>query len=136
MVPRTGDYRVASTPGEQIPYLVVGEDGIPVEPVREYLLELFTSDCSPLTVKSYAFDLLDWFRFLSRVGVPLGPADRRQVRDWVLDARSKAIDPIPEGRRHSDRRTQRRSPLEPRRPGPRGTYRHKQGQRIPEGHSR
>ena len=28
-----------------------------------YLRELAASDCSPLTLRSYAFDLLRWFRF-------------------------------------------------------------------------
>ena len=31
-----------------------------------YLRELAASDCSPLTLRSYAFDLLRWFRFLRR----------------------------------------------------------------------
>jgi integrase len=189
MVPRAGDYRVVSMPGEQLAYMLVDADGTPVEAVRDYLIELFASDCSPLTVKSYAFDLLDWVRFLARVGVSRDQADRRHVRDWVLDARTKVnpqrrhradrppagsvnlrngkpslrngyaaatinhrlavvsgfydharhlgqgptIDPIPENGRRSTRSTRRRSPLEPRRPGPRGMYRQKQEQRIPRG---
>ena len=80
MVHRAGDYRVVSSPGEQIPYMLVGADGTPVEAVRDYLLELLASDCSPLTVKSYAFDLLAFCRRYGIVPVrvtaePAGPAD-------------------------------------------------------------
>ena len=60
MLPQAGDFRVVCTPDGQLPYMLVGPAGTPVEPVRDYLLELFASDCSPLTIKSYAFDLLDW----------------------------------------------------------------------------
>jgi hypothetical protein len=61
--------------------VLVDNDGTPVESVRDYLLELLASDCSPLTVKSYAFDLLNWFRFLASVGVQWDQADRGHVRD-------------------------------------------------------
>jgi hypothetical protein len=32
--------------------------------VADYLRELSASDCSPLTIRCYAFDLMSWFRFL------------------------------------------------------------------------
>ena len=35
-----------------------------VEPVTAFLRELVANDCSPLTIRSYAHDLLRWFRFL------------------------------------------------------------------------
>jgi hypothetical protein len=69
MLPQAGDFRVVYTPDGQLPHMLVSPAGTPVEPVRDYLLDLFASDCSPLTTKSYAFDLLDWFRFLVNVGV-------------------------------------------------------------------
>src|SRR5260370_14974729 len=187
MLPQVGDFRVVSTPGGQLPDMRVGRAGTPVEPVREYLLELFASDCSPLTIKSYAFDLLDWFRFLVNVGVSWDQGDRRHVRDWVLETKVKvnpqrhhrsdrpsagsvnprtgkpslrggyaaatinhrlavvagfyehqhrmgrgpAVNPVPVHGRRGDHRNQRRSPLEPWRPGPRGAYRQKQQHRIP-----
>jgi hypothetical protein len=43
----------------------VGRDGEPVGSVQDYLAELLAGDCSPLTLRSSAFDLLDWFRFLA-----------------------------------------------------------------------
>src|SRR5437870_6307116 len=90
MLPLAGDFRVVCTPDGQLPYMLVGPDGTPVEPVRDYLLELLASDCSPLTIKSYAFDLLGWFRFLVNVGVSWDQADRLHLRDWVLEQRSKS----------------------------------------------
>ncbi len=51
MLPQAGDFRVVCTPDGQLPYMLVGPAGTPVEPVRDYLLELFASDCSPLTIK-------------------------------------------------------------------------------------
>ena len=71
MLPQVGDFRVVCTPDGQLPYMLVDPAGTPVEPVRDYLLELFASDCSPLTIKSYAFDLLDWST-LNATTVPTG----------------------------------------------------------------
>jgi integrase len=89
MASTTGDFTVAATPGDQVPYALVGPDGEPVEPVQDYLVELLAADCSPLTLRSYAFDLLDWFRFLADAGVGWQHATRAHVRDWVLGLRSR-----------------------------------------------
>lgn len=70
------------------PYVLVNAEGEVVEPVSEYLLDLLASDCSVATVKSYAYDLLDWFRFLALSDVSWGDADHVQVRDYVLRLRS------------------------------------------------
>jgi hypothetical protein len=64
MARTTSDFTVVPTPGEQVLYALVGPGGEPVASVRDYLAELLAADCSPLTLRSYAFDLLDWFRFL------------------------------------------------------------------------
>lgn len=74
---------VASDP----PFLLTGAGG-PINPVTDYLLELSASDCSRLTIKSYAFDLLDWFRYLDRVEILWDRAEREHVRDYVLGLRS------------------------------------------------
>jgi hypothetical protein len=59
MASTTSDFTVVPTPGGQVAYALVGPDGKPVEPVQDYLTELLAADCSPLTLRSYAFDLLD-----------------------------------------------------------------------------
>jgi integrase len=84
-----GEYRVVEASGGGGPsYLLVGPRGAPVEPVTQYLLELLASDCSPATVKSYVFGLLDWYRFLGRAYALWDRADRQHVRDYVLHLRS------------------------------------------------
>jgi integrase/recombinase XerC len=89
MTATTGDYTVVATPSEQVPYALLGPLGEPVEPVQDYLAELLAADCSPLTLRSYAFDLLDWFRFLAAAGARWQHATRAHVRDWVLSLRGK-----------------------------------------------
>jgi hypothetical protein len=44
-----------------------------------YLRELAASDCSPATLRSYAFDLLRWFRFLHRQYTPSERAERLEM---------------------------------------------------------
>jgi len=46
------------------PFELVGPDGEPVVPVGAYLRELQGRGRSESTQRSYAFDLLRWFRFL------------------------------------------------------------------------
>ena len=54
---------------------MLGEDGVPVEPVERYLAFLTDVERSPNTVKAYAHDLKDWFVFLAGRGL-----DWREVR--------------------------------------------------------
>ncbi|MGH9058413.1 MAG: tyrosine-type recombinase/integrase, partial [Acidimicrobiales bacterium] len=72
-----------STDNAMLPYLVVDASGTPVEAVSEFLRELVACDSSPTSVRSYAFDLLRWFRFLAAVGVDWSRASRVEVRDFV-----------------------------------------------------
>lgn len=51
-------------------YLVLDGMGARVEPVVQYLRDLAPSDNRPLTCRSYAFDLLRWFRVLWLLEVP------------------------------------------------------------------
>ncbi len=69
-------------------YHVCAPDGTVVEPVTTYLLELTASDYSPASVKSYAYALLDWFRFLHAINRVWCDAGRATVRDYVLHLRA------------------------------------------------
>jgi len=62
---------------------VFGPDGQPSSAVRRFLSDLSASDCAVSTTRSYAYDLLRWFRFLSAVDVEWRQATRREVRDFV-----------------------------------------------------
>jgi len=52
--------------------------------IDEFLRDLSASDCSPATSRSYAYDLLRWWRFLDAVGARWSTAQRQDVRDLVL----------------------------------------------------
>lgn len=66
-LPRVGAVR-AGTPAT-LPWWVVDAAGREVEPVSRYLRDLALGDMSPATGRSYAHDLLRWFRLLWLVDV-------------------------------------------------------------------
>jgi len=76
--------RVEEVPGELVPYRLVDASGAEVAAVSEFLRNLTASDCSPGTVRSYAFELLGWVRFLDAVGVLWDRASRAEARDYAL----------------------------------------------------
>ncbi|MDQ6782988.1 MAG: site-specific integrase [Actinomycetota bacterium] len=67
--------RVVVPDSQRESWTVLGECGLPVEPVERYLAYLSDIERSPNTVKAYAHDLKDWFVFLVERGL-----DWRQVR--------------------------------------------------------
>ncbi|MEU9800806.1 tyrosine-type recombinase/integrase [Streptomyces sp. NPDC051000] len=66
-----------------VPWLVVGPDGVPVGPIRRYLRD-FTARNRPGSVRSYAYGLLRWWRWLQAVGVEWDRATTAEARDLVL----------------------------------------------------
>ena len=67
---------------EGLPYRVVFPDS--EHPVASsFLRDLAASDCSPATLRSYAYDLLRWFRFLHDRFVQWEKAERLDVRALV-----------------------------------------------------
>ncbi len=81
-------YEVLEVLDREPAYLLHAPDGTVVGPVRDYFLDLVASDCSPATVKSYAYALLDWFRFLHAASIQWDEARREHVRDYVLHLRA------------------------------------------------
>jgi integrase/recombinase XerD len=73
-----------------VPWLVVDPDGVPVEPVRRFLADFVARDNSPGSVRSYAYGLLRWWRWLRAVGVEWDKATPAEVRDLVLWLRQAA----------------------------------------------
>src|SRR6266536_1467418 len=61
-VPQIGAVVAGSTP--LMPYVVVDGAGAGVDVVNEYLRDRMLGDVSPLTCRSYGYDLLRWFRLL------------------------------------------------------------------------
>ena len=77
------------------PYRLVDSGGGVVASVTQFLHELQAGGRSPSTQRSYALDLLRWFRFLWAVGVPWGQATRCEARDfcrWLLIAGKPGAD--------------------------------------------
>lgn len=67
-VPRVG--RVIRAETSYPRYVVLDAAGALLEPVVQYLRDVALSDNRPLTGRSYAFDLLRWFRVLWFLDVP------------------------------------------------------------------
>lgn len=76
----------------QLPFfLVVDPAGAEVEPVTRYLRDLALSDMSPLTSRSYGYDLLRWFRVLWALEVDWERATGSEVDllvGWMKTARN------------------------------------------------
>lgn len=64
------------------PYRLVDHEGGVVTSVTAFLHELQAAGRSPATQRSYALDLLRWFRFLWAVEVSWGQATRCEARDF------------------------------------------------------
>ena len=59
-VPQIGAVVAGSTP--LMPYVVVDGAGAGIDVVNRYLRDRMLGDVSPLTCRSYGYDLLRWFR--------------------------------------------------------------------------
>jgi integrase/recombinase XerD len=67
-----------------VPWLVIGPDGNPVEPVQRFLRDFVARGNRVGSVRSYAYGLLRWWRWLGAVGVDWDKATSAEVRDFVL----------------------------------------------------
>ncbi len=81
IVPRWG--RVTAVKGV-VPWLVVDPADVPVEPIRRFLSDFLARDNSPGSVRSYAYGLLRWWRWLQAVEVEWDQATSAETRDLVL----------------------------------------------------
>jgi hypothetical protein len=81
-VPRVG--RVIEVTGAALPYRLLDAGGAEVAVVSEFLHDMLADDASPASLRSYAYDLLAWFRFLWAVDVPWDRAGRVEARDFAL----------------------------------------------------
>jgi integrase/recombinase XerD len=80
-IPRWG--RVVRADGT-VPWLVVDPDGVAVEPIRRFLLDFVARDNRAGSVRSYAYVLLRWWRWLRAVEVAWDKATPAEARDLVL----------------------------------------------------
>jgi site-specific recombinase XerD len=82
VVPRVG--RVEEVTDGLVPYRLVDASGAEMAAVSEFLRNLMASDSSPATLRSYAYELLGWLRFLQAVAIPWDRASRAEARDYAL----------------------------------------------------
>ena len=76
--------RVEATGDPLLPFRLVDEHGGEVGAVAEFLHHMLADDASPASLRSYAYELLVWFRFLGAVGVAWDLAGRVEARDFAL----------------------------------------------------
>jgi len=74
--------RVATTGDLAEPYQLLGPDGIAADCVSLFFAELQAAGRSDATLRSYAMDLLRWFRFVWALGVPWDRVTREDARDF------------------------------------------------------
>jgi integrase/recombinase XerC len=75
---------VQATGDPALPWIVADGAGQPAGPVSDYLGHLLASGNGAASCRSYAYDLLRWYRFLDAVDVRWDRAQREEVRDFVL----------------------------------------------------
>jgi integrase len=80
VVPRVGAVEVGDDLWE--PVRLIDSDGAPVAAVMGFLRELQASGRSAATQRSYAMDLLRWFRFVWAIGVSWDQVTRVEARDF------------------------------------------------------
>ena len=79
-VPQSG--RLVATGDRYEPYQLIDAGGVVVGPVTAYFRDLLAAGRSELTVRSYGFDLVRWFRFCWAAGVGWDRATRIEARDF------------------------------------------------------
>ncbi|MGH3814418.1 MAG: tyrosine-type recombinase/integrase [Pseudonocardiaceae bacterium] len=67
-----------------VPWRVVDADGQPVQAIERFLRDFVARGNRPGSVRSYAYDLLRWWRFLQVIGVEWDRVTSVEVRDFVL----------------------------------------------------
>ncbi len=80
-LPRWG--KVIASPGS-VPWMVVDDAGEAVEPIEIFLRDFVAAGNRETSVRSYAYDLLRWWRWLVLVDVRWDRATSAEVREFVL----------------------------------------------------
>ncbi|MEU0939008.1 site-specific integrase [Embleya sp. NPDC005971] len=76
--------RVAETGDPLQPFALLDEHGVEVAAVGEFLHHMLADDARPASLRSYAYELLSWFRFLRAIDVAWDAAGRAEARDFAL----------------------------------------------------
>lgn len=76
--------RVEETGDGSMPFRLLDDRGVEIVAVTEFLHHMLADDASPASLRSYAYELLSWHRFLRAVEVPWHRAGRVEARDFAL----------------------------------------------------
>lgn len=76
--------RVEETGDALLPFRLIDCEGVEVLAVTEFFHHMLADDASPASLRSYAYELLAWFRFLAAVNVRWDRAGRAEARDFAL----------------------------------------------------
>lgn len=76
--------RVEETGDGSMPFRLLDGRGVEIVAVTEFLHHMLADDASPASLRSYAYELLSWHRFLRAVEVPWHRAGRVEARDFAL----------------------------------------------------
>lgn len=106
-VPRVG--RVEETGDPSLPYRLLDRDGIEVAAVSEFLLDMLADDDSPASLRSYAYELLAWFRFLWALDVQWDRAGRTAIGGAWTNGTASNAKPVSAGRGSVDASLRRAS---------------------------
>lgn len=76
--------RVEETDDRVMPFRLLDDQGVEIAAVTEFLHHMLADDASAVSLRSYAYELLSWHRFLRAVEVPWHLAGRTEARDFAL----------------------------------------------------
>ena len=77
--------------------MLLDENGAEVPAVSEFLHHMLADDARPSSLRSYAYELLAWFRFLRAIEVAWDAAGRAEARDFALWLKTARSPPGPAG---------------------------------------
>jgi len=75
---------VEETDDRVMPFRLLDDQGVEIAAVTEFLHHMLADDASAVSLRSYAYELLSWHRFLRAVEVPWHLAGRTEARDFAL----------------------------------------------------
>jgi site-specific recombinase XerD len=87
--------RVEETGDRLMPFRVLDDQGVEVAAVTEFLHHMLADDASPASLRSYAYELLSWHRFLRAAEVSWQLAGRVEARDFALWLKTSKKPPRP-----------------------------------------
>ena len=79
--------RVEETDDRVMPFRLLDDQGVEIAAVTEFLHHMLADDASAVSLRSYAYELLSWHRFLRAVEVPWHLAGRTEARDSLCGSR-------------------------------------------------